>query len=178
MPTMRRVVQIADRHVWAFERWGLSIPLYIGDDGEVYVPVRLTCQQLGISVSGQLTRIREDKDLLPGSAEMPEVTEGGLQKVVTLRWREAAWWLATMDTSKVRRDIRDDLDAIREALKDYVADLLAGKRPVPALASPRPERGVIAHSERMEYVFSCLACGAGHRIIAQNGEVTLERYEF
>lgn len=173
MPGMRRVVQIADTRIWVFERWGLSIPLYVGDDGEVYVPVRYTCQQLGISVSTQLARTREDKDLIPGIAEMPEVTEGGLQKLVALRWREAAWWLATIDSSKVRRDIREDLDAIREALKDYVADLLGGKRPVPALAAPHSERGVIAISSRDEYVWACLDCGARHKVLIVNGEPTM-----
>ncbi len=38
------------------------------------------------------------------------------------------------------------------------------------------KRGIIASSDRSEIIFSCLYCGGGHRIVAQNGEVTIERY--
>lgn len=176
MQSMRRVVRIETSSVWAFARWGLSIPIYVGDDGEAYVPVRHTCQQFGISTSTQLARLREDKDLIPGVAEMPQVTEGGPQKIVCVRWREAAWWLATIDASKVRRDIRDDLDAIRQALIDYAASLLSGKAPIHVLPAPSSTaaRGVIALSSRDEYIWTC-DHGTRYRVVIVNGDPTITR---
>lgn len=168
---MRKLVSVEGTHVWAFDRWGLSIPLYTGDDGLVYVPVRHTCQQLGIATGSQLNRMRDDPDLVPGVVEMPQVTEGGLQKLVCLRWNEAAWWLATIDASKVRRDIREDLDAIREALIAYAGSLLSGKAPIHMLPAPgsTAARGVIALSSRDEYIWTC-DHGTRYRVVIVNGD--------
>lgn len=172
---MRKLVSIADTHVWAFDRWGLSVPLYTGDDGQVYVPVRHACQQLGIATGSQLNRMRDDPDIVPGVVEMPQVTEGGPQKIVCVRWREAAWWLATIDANKVRRDIRDDLDAIRQALIDYAASLLSGKVPIRAFPAPAPEgRAVIALSSRDEYLWTC-DHGTRYRVVIVNGDPSITR---
>jgi hypothetical protein len=70
-------------------------------------------------------------------------------------------------------ETRERVDQFKRDFTEAAERLLfEGPRKGPA------QRGMFVHSERAEYVFSCLYCGGGHRILACNGEVTLERYKF
>jgi hypothetical protein len=141
-----------------------------GNRRDRYIPFRLLCALIGVERKRQLASVRERY----GSAlrALPLETPAGARPALWLRSGEAALWLGYLNPAKTALKTRERLEAFQADFKE-AADRLLFEGP----ATPVAARGMFAHSARAEYVFSCLACGAGHRIIAQNGEVTLERHD-
>lgn len=157
-------------------RWGertVRVPAAYpkGDRKRLYLPFRIMCGVVGVERKRQLGIVRRDyPDAL---YTLPLETATGAKPATWMLAGDCALWIGGLSPERTTLENRDNLIAFRDALRQAARLVLfEGPRKPPA------KRGMFAHSERMEYVFSCLACGAGHRIIAQNGEVTLERYEF
>ena len=157
----------------ALPRWGATVPAAYpkGDRKRVYLPFRALCEIIGVERKRQLAIVR--RDYASALRSLPLETPAGARPALWIRAGECGLWLGNLDARRTKLETRDNLLAFQTDLRD-AAERILFEGPRKAVA----QRGMFAHSDRQEYVFSCLVCGAGHRIIAQNGEVTLERYEF
>lgn len=156
----------------AMPRWQVTIPAaYLrGNRKDRYVPLRVMCEVVGVERKRQLANVK--RRYRSALVQLPIETPAGARPALWIRTGECALWIG---------NLRPTSCAItkRGTLEEFKTDFTEGaERLLFEAPTPPAQRGMFAHSERMEYVFSCLACGAGHRIIAHNGEVTLERYEF
>lgn len=154
-------------------RWQAHVPAAYpkGRRREVYLPFRALCAVIGVERKRQLETV---KRLYRSALRiLPLETQAGARPALWIRSGECALWLGHINPAKTLLETRANLEQFQADLKDAAERVLfEGPRKSAA------HRGMFSHSERMEYVFSCLYCGGGHRILAQNGEVTLERYEF
>jgi hypothetical protein len=95
---------------------------------------------------------------------------GGPQATVCLRKKQAAWWLAHIDTTKVKRPaIAADLQAIRQRLIDAAEVLIFAD----ITQAPEGARGVIAVSSHDTLVIACPECGTRWRVTVVNGEASI-----
>lgn len=83
--------------------------LWIAEDaaGELYFPVRPTCDALGIGSQTALERIRQDARLYPGLCGITLPTAGGDQEQQCLASTEYSWWLALIDPRRFKPERRD-----------------------------------------------------------------------
>jgi hypothetical protein len=142
-----------------------------GDRKRLYLPFRIMCHVVGVERKRQLAIVK--RDYAKALRMLPLETEAGVRPALWMLAGDCALWVGKLDPDRTSLKNRDNLLAFQEALRDAAQRIL-----FEGAHKPPSQRGMFAFSQRMEYVFSCLACGAGHRIIAQNGEVTLERYEY
>lgn len=142
-----------------------------GDRRHLYLPFRVMCRLVGVERKRQLGIVR--RDYAHALRTLAFQTQAGARPATWMLAGDCALWIGNLDPEKTSLHNRDNLLAFRAALREAAQRLL-----FEGPHKPATQRGMFSHSERMEYVFSCLYCGGGHRIIAQNGEVTLERYEF
>src|SRR5689334_276993 len=80
--------------------------LWVAEDaaGELYFPVRPTCEALEIGSQTALERIREDSRLSPGLRAIKLPTAGGEQEQQCLASTEYAWWLALIDPRRFKAE--------------------------------------------------------------------------
>ena len=142
-----------------------------GDRKRVYLPFRFMCGLVGVERKRQLGIVR--RDYPAALTVLPYETEAGARPATWMLAGDCALWIGNLSPEKTSLRNRENLEQFQAALREAAQRLL-----FEGVRKSAARRGMFAHSERMEYVFSCLACGAGHRIVAQNGEVTLDRYEF
>lgn len=157
-------------------KWGertVTVPAAYpkGERKRLYLPFRIMCGIAGVERKRQLGIVRRDyRDALK---TLPLETSKGARPAMWMLAGDCAIWIGKLAPDKTSLENRENLEQFKAAIREAAQRVLfEGPHKPPA------KRGMFAHSERMEYVFSCLYCGGGHRIIAQNGEVTLERYEF
>ncbi len=154
-------------------RWQTTIPAVYrkGNRKERYVPFRTMCEVVGIERKRQLAIVKQryHSALILLAIETP----AGPREALWIRTGECALWLGNLRPTSCTITKRGTLEDFQADFKEGAEKLLFD-----GPHKAEGQRGMFAHSERAEYVFSCLYCGGGHRIVAQNGEVTLERYEF
>jgi hypothetical protein len=64
------------------------------------------CEALGVSYQGQVARIRRDEVLAEGLQSLRVETGGGVQNVQALHLECVPLWLAGLEPSRVREEIR------------------------------------------------------------------------
>jgi|SRR5579859_4769819 len=160
----------------ALPRWDATVPAAYpkGNRREVYLPFRVMCGVIGVERKRQLAIVRRDYGRVPDALKvLPLETPAGARPALWIRVGECALWIGNISPARTKLENRENLMQFQADLKEAAERLLfEGPR------KPSSQRGMFSSSQRQEFVFSCLYCGGGHRIIAQNGEVTLERYEF
>jgi hypothetical protein len=89
-------------------------------DGEIYVPLRSVCARLGIEAQAQTRRIRRDEVLAEGLRAVQVETRGGLQPLLCLELEAVPLWLAGIEPSRVREDLRERLKAYKRWVRRRV----------------------------------------------------------
>lgn len=74
--------------------------------GDIYLPLRSMCDALGVSYQGQVARIRRDEVLADGLHSLRVETGGGVQSVQALHLECVPLWLAGLEPSRVKEEIR------------------------------------------------------------------------
>ena len=78
-------------------------------DGNIFVHFGRLCDNLGLSRSPQVRRVQRHAVLNNGLTTLAVVTEGGSQAVQCLRIDLLPLWLAGLQASRVKADLRDKL---------------------------------------------------------------------
>lgn len=98
----------------------VPIPFYgtelnvIERDGEGYVAVRPVCFALGIDESSQRKRVLRHPVLAKGTVIMTVPSSGGTQQTFCIRLDLFAFWLATIQPTRVRPELQEALVRYQE----------------------------------------------------------------
>jgi len=80
----------------------------VESDG-IYLPQRPICDSLGIGYSAQFNRLKRDEVLAEGLRRLKIKTAGGTQTMQCLELEGVPLWLAMIEPSRVREDLREKL---------------------------------------------------------------------
>ncbi len=95
------------------------------EDATIYVPVRPLCTALGLGWSPQLRKIRADEVLAEGTRQLRLQTRGGPQVMLCMDLDAIPLWLAGIEPSRVREDLRERLKAYKRWVRKVVYDAFA-----------------------------------------------------
>ncbi len=115
----------------------------LGVDGDIYVPVTLFAQHLGMAQPRQqIARIRRDETMEEALRTIAIKTAGGPQDMQCLRIDMLTLWLATIRAAAVREAIRPKLKRYKREAARAILAYFTAKAQARALATvaPRPEQ--------------------------------------
>ncbi|MBX9332954.1 phage antirepressor N-terminal domain-containing protein [Serratia sp. IR-2025] len=114
--------------------------------GVAYVAMRPIIENIGIDWTGQLVKLRNQKEKF-GCRDISTPTKGGIQKMLCIPLRKLNGWLFSINPAKVRADIRDKLIAYQEecftVLHDYWTKGSAVRKPETTVDDRTPLRGIV-----------------------------------
>ncbi|MDQ7100884.1 phage antirepressor N-terminal domain-containing protein [Serratia sp. MF2] len=114
--------------------------------GVAYVAMRPIIENIGIDWTGQLVKLRNQKEKF-GCRDISTPTKGGIQKMLCIPLRKLNGWLFSINPAKVRADIRDKLIAYQEecftVLHDYWSKGSAVRNPETTVEDRTPLRGIV-----------------------------------
>jgi len=96
-------------------------------DRDVYVPLRPLCDALGIKSYGQVARIKRDDVMAEGLRALRITTVGGTQVMQCLHLESVPLWLAGLEPSRVREDVRDRLRVYKRWVRQRVWEAFAAE---------------------------------------------------
>jgi len=94
-------------------------------DADIYLPIRPICAALGLSYSPQLRRIRHDEVLAESTQSLRLQTRGGPQVMLCMDLEAVPLWLAGIEASRVRQDLRERLLLYKRWVRKVVYDAFA-----------------------------------------------------
>jgi hypothetical protein len=153
-------VEVLDDYLWIAE----------DESGELWFPVRPSCNALEIDSPTAIATIKEDSRLVDGLREIKLPSAGGDQTQQCLRSDEYAWWLALFDPRRFKDPVkRQRLQERQRILMRLAKDIMLQRQNLRPLikqdTSPqRPAKwsGTATSHGQMEGSFDCLSCGAPH----------------
>lgn len=92
------------------------------DDSTIYIPVRPLCTALGLGWSPQLRKIRADEVLAESTRSLRLQTRGGPQVMLCMDLEAVPLWLAGIEPSRVREDLRERLKVYKRWVRKVVYD--------------------------------------------------------
>jgi hypothetical protein len=107
--------------------------------GVIYVTFPGICTALGLSVEGQLQRIRRTDALRSALRRIPLATRGGVQRINCLRIDKLALWLAGVETARVKPTYHAKIAAYQDELAPLATQVfmrVLGVQPVPESQQP------------------------------------------
>ncbi len=98
------------------------------EDGDIYIPLRKMCGNLGIARVGQVRRICTDEVMAEGLRDVRVRTPArGVQTMQCLRLDVVPFWLAGVEPSRVKADLRDRLIAYKRWIVRRVWDAFSAE---------------------------------------------------
>jgi hypothetical protein len=108
------------------------------DAGDIYLPLRSMCDALGVSYQGQVARIRRDEVLADGLRTLRVETGGGIQGVQALHLECVPLWLAGLEPSRVKEEIRPRLRVYKRWVRQKVWEAFATELGLLQTTDPDP----------------------------------------
>ncbi len=130
----------------------------------IYLPLRVLCDNLGIGYSAQFARLKRDDVLAEGLRRLKIQTAGGVQTMQCLELEAVPLWLAMIEPSRVREDLRDKLRVYKRWVRRRVWEafaqetgltsaLEASRAPVPV----NPDAQSLIHIAQMAEAIAAMA---------------------
>lgn len=94
---------------------------------DVYVPLTPICEALGVAPGAQVRRIRRDDVLAEQLRFLRIDTPGGPQTVQALHLEAVPMWLATLDTARVKEEVRPRLRTFKLWVRQKVWEAFAAE---------------------------------------------------
>src|SRR5437588_13132039 len=113
---------------------GLPLVVVRLPDGRPGVVLRWICENLGLAPTGQVTRIKRTEVIADDLVYVQVQTEGGFQTMPTLVLDSTPYWLATIDTKRIK-DTEQRLEILHYQ-KGAVAALFTWASTPRAIAAP------------------------------------------
>ncbi len=95
------------------------------ETSEIYLPIRPICTTLGIHWATQRRKIMGDEVLLESTRTLRLQTRGGLQNLVCMDVEAIPMWLAGIEPSRVREDLRERLITYKRWVRKTVYEAFA-----------------------------------------------------
>ncbi len=133
------------------------------ETSEIYLPIRPICTALGIHWATQRRKIMSDEVLLESTRTLRLQTRGGPQNLVCMDVEAIPMWLAGIEPSRVRADLRDRLIAYKRWVRKVVYEAFARETGVVTTASTAatpvhsPNSLTLEHIEHMALAIAQLA---------------------
>lgn len=133
------------------------------ETSEIYLPVRPICTALGMNWPTQYRKIKADEVLLESTRTLRLQTRGGPQNLVCMDVEAIPMWLAGIEPSRVREDLRERLKAYKRWVRKVVYEAFARETGVvpsastAATAAPTPDVRALEHIEHMALAIAQLA---------------------
>lgn len=112
------VIPVEQRHVTLMDGDEV-LAARIEPDG-IYLPLRPICDNLGIGYSAQFNRLKRDDVLAEGLRRLKIKTAGGTQTMQCLELEGIPLWLAMIEPSRVREDLREKLRVYKRWVRKRV----------------------------------------------------------
>ena len=117
------VIPVEQRHVTLMDGDEV-LAARIEPDG-IYLPLRPICDNLGIGYSAQFNRLKRDDVLAEGLRRLKIKTAGGTQTMQCLELEGIPLWLAMIEPSRVREDLREKLRVYKRWVRKRVWEAFA-----------------------------------------------------
>jgi len=117
------VIPVEQRHVTLMDGDEV-LAARIEPDG-IYLPLRPICDNLGIGYSAQFNRLKRDEVLAEGLRRLKIKTAGGTQTMQCLELEGVPLWLAMIEPSRVREDLREKLRVYKRWVRKRVWEAFA-----------------------------------------------------
>src|SRR5579883_1660940 len=133
------------------------------ETAEIYLPLRPLCTALGINWATQFRKIKADEVLFESTRQIRLQTRGGPQVQVCMDIEAIPMWLASIEPSRVREDLRERLKSYKRWVRKVVYEAFAREtgiettRTAPAPADPRSDIVALERIERMALAIANMA---------------------
>ncbi len=132
------------------------------ETSEIYLPVKPICTALGVSWTSQYRKIKADDILLESVRTLRLQTRGGVQNLVCMDVEAIPLWLAGIEPTRVRTDLRDKLRAYKRWVRKVVYEAFARETSiVPAVsmdvATVTPDIAALESIARMGEAIATMA---------------------
>lgn len=94
---------------------------------DIYLPLRPLCEALGVQLNGQIARIKRDEVIAEGLRPIRVATEGGPQTMQALHLESVPLWLAGLEPSRVRVEVRPRLRVFKRWVRQRVWEAFAAE---------------------------------------------------
>lgn len=89
-------------------------------NGQAFVAMKPIVEGMGLDWSAQLAKLKEHPVLSKGMVEITMPTAGGNQKMICLREPRLQYWMALIQTNKVKASIREKIIQYQEEAADVL----------------------------------------------------------
>jgi len=134
------------------------------ETSEIYLPIRPICTALGIHWATQRRKIMGDEVLLESTRTLRLQTRGGPQNLVCMDVEAIPLWLAGIEPSRVREDLRDRLITYKRWVRKVVYEAFARETGIEtavgtaqAMTPASPDMTSLAHIAQMAEAIATMA---------------------
>ncbi len=159
------------------------------ETSEIYLPVRPICTALGIHWAAQYRKIKADEVLLESTRTLRLQTRGGPQNLVCMDVEAIPMWLAGIEPSRVREDLRERLKSYKRWVRKVVYDAFARETGIEtalgastAVTPATPDVTALIHIAQMAEAIATMARQQASfeqhvdtRFVALQGEIVEQR---
>jgi len=161
------------------------------ETSEIYLPVKPICTALGVNWGTQFRKIKSDEVLLESTRTLRLQTRGGPQNLVCMDVEAIPMWLAGIEPSRVRADLRDRLITYKRWVRQVVYEAFARETGIEtalgasqAMTPANPDMTSLAHIAHMAEAIATMArqqmafeSHVDTRLTALQGEIVEQREE-
>ena len=131
---------------------------------EIYLPIRPICVALGVSWTTQYRKIRADEVLLESVRTLRIQTRGGPQNLACMDVEAIPMWLAGIEPSRVRADLRERLTSYKRWVRKVVYEAFARETGLEGArgathtpTAPNPDAQALEHIAQMAEAIAVMA---------------------
>jgi hypothetical protein len=161
------------------------------ETSQIYLPVKPLCTALGVNWPSQRQKIMADEVLAESTRTLRLKTRGGPQNLICMDVEAIPMWLAGIEPSRVRADLRDRLIAYKRWVRKTVYDAFARETGIEtalgtsqAMTPATPDVTALIHIAQMAEAIATMARQQASfeqhvdtRFTALQGEIVEQREE-
>ena len=158
------IVPVEQRLVVLTQSGGEEVLAARTETSEIYLPLRPICAALGVDWASQYRKIKADEILLEGTRNLRMQTRGGPQVLVCMDVEAIPLWLASIEPSRVRPDLRERLKTYKRWVRKVVYEAFSRETGIEAAAGePReatsgtPDVTSLVHIAQMAEAIAAMA---------------------
>ncbi len=189
---MEVVIEPVEQKLVALTRSGVDEVLAARTEtSEIYLPIKPICTALGVNWGTQFRKIKSDDVLTESTRTLRLQTRGGPQNLVCMDVEAIPMWLAGIEPSRVREDLRERLISYKRWVRKTVYEAFARETGIEtamstsrAMTPANPDMTALAHIAQMAEAIATMARQqmafeqhVDTRFTALQGEIVEQREE-
>ena len=136
------------QYTMTMPKWHVELTVVLTPDGPFFL-IRQMCGILGVANVGQMLQRMRDDDLLPEyMRQWPVQTRGGRQLAWCIHKRAVGYWLAFINSARVRKEFQARLKELKRECLDLIDRAFWGEvDSTTAMPVPMPGTPLLAQTE-------------------------------